>query len=398
MPLAQYSDLYWYPSGAVSANVEARVFLERSNTFANLYTDGTGSTLLPNPTTTDAGGVLTFWAEEGEYWIRINDESFRVSVGSPNIDVFEAGSSDLSTGVLSGADLDPNGSNPAAINISPTVGYVMDYLTDPEIPGYIRVSTPAMTVALVGASLTRVITWWLFDSTGAVIQQAVRPTNIQRRTHLVLGATGYDMNTGQINIIQSLPVIYPQLGNQLADLMDSLGPFSITGNIVSPNGANLSLDLLGGDVFSRAFNYSGPGGITNNPHVSPIASQTAATFRRLTQISQFPAPPQVTTLNPAQYDVGGVLTPVTGNNATIQRVWAFPANAPGDQIAVQYGQSQYTSLTAALDQLGSRPYTVNPTVAGNAALIGYIAVLGTATALNNTAQCVIRRADKLDFP
>lgn len=398
MPLAQYSDIYWYPSGAVSANVEARVFLEGSNTFATLYTDGTGATLLPNPTSTDAGGVLSFWAEEGEYWIRINDESFRVSVGSPNIDVFEAGSSDLSSGVLSGGEISVNMLNAAAIDITPMVGYVMNYITDPEIPGYTRISNPAMTVALSGTSLTRVITWWLVDSTGAVIQQAARPTNSQRRTHIVLGVTAYDPGAGTIFVDQSLPVIVPQVGNQLVDLMEAMGPFSISGNIVSPNGANLSVNLLGGEVFARAFNHSAAGVITNNPHVSTIPSQTLATFRRITQVPQFPAPPQVTTVNPTQYDVGGVLTPVTGNNATIQRVWLFPANSPGDQIAIQYGQVQYATLTAALDQLGSQPYVVNPTAQGNAALIGYIIVVGTATALNNTSQCVIRRAGKLDFP
>lgn len=398
MPLAQYQDLFWYPSGAVSANVEARVFLEGSNTFATLYTDGTGATLLPNPTTTDAGGVLTFWAEEGEYWIRINDESFRVSVGAPNMDVFEAVSKGVSTGVLSGGEISVNGLNAAAIDISPTVAYVMDYITDPEIPGYKRLSLPAMTVPLAGASLTRVVTWWLIDSTGAVIQQASKPSNTQRRTHVVLGATAYDVGSGTIINDQSLPVIVPQLGNQFVDLVDAMGPFNIRGNVITPNGANLSINRSAGSVFARAFNHFNGPVLTDDPHVVPTTAQTPVSLDRLTQLVNGVPTPPVTTIDPTKWDNGGVLTAVTGNNATLQRVWLVPAGPIGDQVFVQYGQQVFASLTAAIDAIGAGNYIVNPTIDGVAILLATIAVKGTATALNDTAQCIIKRAGKLDFP
>lgn len=81
MALAQYSKLFWFPSGELARNLTARVFPENSNTLAPLFTDATGTTPLANPLSTSAGGLLTFWAEEGQYWIHADSEAFQVVVG-----------------------------------------------------------------------------------------------------------------------------------------------------------------------------------------------------------------------------------------------------------------------------------------------------------------------------
>lgn len=82
MALAQYSDLYWVASGALAAGVSARVFNYSSNTLAALFTDATGTVPIANPLTTDSGGRLEFWAEEGRYWVHIDSEAFEIAVGA----------------------------------------------------------------------------------------------------------------------------------------------------------------------------------------------------------------------------------------------------------------------------------------------------------------------------
>lgn len=395
MALAQYSDRFWFPSGVLATSVPARVFLLGSNTLATLYTDVTGTTTLSNPLNTDASGQLAFWAEEGEYWIHLDTESFRVSVGSPNLDVFEAATAAISTGVISGGQITVNAGNPLAIDISPMVGYVVDTATDPVRPTAVRVSTPALTVPLDAAALLRTITWWLADSTGVVIQQAATPTPEQRRTHILLGATAQD--GASIYIDLSLPVILQQPANQLADLMDSLGTFRVSGVNVTPNGANLMLNLSAGTMFARSFGHFSGGVQTNNPHLASIASQTPAFWSySLRNTTVFP--PKVNIIDPTRYDNAGVLTLVGGgsNRATIQRLYGGPHD-PNNQFAIQYDQTVYSSLSAAVDSIGAGTFIENPNLQ-TTALLAYIAVIHTATNLSDPTQAVIIRAGKFASP
>lgn len=398
MPLAQYTNTYWFPDGTLAAGIPARIFPLNSNSLASLWADAAGTIPLPNPITTSPGGQVFFWAEEGEYWVFIRNQTFRISVGAPDLDVFEASSASLSTGVLSGAELNVNGVVPTSVDIGATVGYVMDFVTDPEVPQLIRVSTAAQTVPMDAGSLTRFLTWWLLTSTGAVVQQAARPTNSQRRQMIVLGVTGYDPIAGAIVIDQSVPVIYESAANQAVDLMDALGAFSITGNAITPNGANLSLTKSSGDAFVRAANrFNGPT-LTLDPHVTAVPAQAQVTLRRLTRNVQIPPSPTFTTIDPTVWDNNGVLTPVVGNDATIQRVWLFPVNNLTDQIGVQYGQAVFPDFNTASASIGSGAFVQNPLTLQGAILLANIIVAGNATALNNPAQALIRKSGKFDTP
>jgi hypothetical protein len=398
MALAQYSDNFWFPDGTLAANMAARVFPLGSSALATLYTDATGTTQLPNPLSTNGLGALTFYAAEGEYWIHIDTEAFRVSVGSPDFDLFETVGGTLATGTISGGRITVNGANPAAIDIAPLTGYVVDEFTSPDIPAVTRVRSEGITVALAGASLTRLVTWWLMDSTGTVIQQAARPDAVQRRTHLVLGVTGFDQNSGVIFSATTLPTDERQMGNQFADLLDFIGPFSTaSGNAITPAGANLSLVKTAGDMFLRSANYFPGASLTRNPHLVSTAAQNPVTFARIRQVED-PLLPTFTTIDPNQWDNNGVLTPVTGNNATIQRVWLFGVAPVDRQISVQYGQTQHANFTAALNALGSGNFIPNPVTVQNAALIAYIIVAHNATDLSNPAQCIIKRAGLGSIP
>jgi len=391
--LAQYSDNFWFPDGSLATNVTATVFPVRSSVPATLYTDATGTTQLPQPVSTDAAGALTFYAAEGEYWIHLDTESFRVSVGSPDMDLFEVTAGIMGTGTMSGGRITVNASNPAAIDIAPLTGYVVDEFTDPDFPAVTRVRSDGLTgVALAGASLTRLVTWWLMDASGNVVQQAARPDNVQRRTHVVLGVTGYDQGSGVIFSATTLPTVGPQLGNQFADFIDFVGPFSTAaGNAITPAGANLSLTKTAGDMFLRSANYFPSTSLTRNPHLVSTAAQNPVTLARIRQVED-PLLPTFTTIDPTKWDNAGVLTAVTGNNATIQRVWLFGVSPVDRQVSVQYGQNQHADFNAAIQAIGSGNYIPNPVTVQNAALIAYIIVAGNATNLSNPSQAIIKRA------
>lgn len=391
MALVQYRKLYWYPDQSLATNVPARVFPENSNTLAPIFSDIIG-TPMANPTSTDGAGWLDFWAEEGKYWVHIDSEAFLVDAGMSEEEA------DLSTGVASGGEMDI--ASPTSVTINALVGYVVDN-NQPlsSSPTLIKVDEPTQTVALDAGALTRASTTWLMDSAGNVIQQAGAVTPEQRRTHIALGVTIFDTVGGALIEAQTRPVILGQPANQLADLMDAIGPLSVSGNAISANGVNLSFNKTSGSLFIRASNHFAAGILTDNPHFSPSPAQAPVIMRRIDRNPIVVTPPAATVINPTQYDLNGVLVPVGGgtNTSTVLRVWAFVTNDITTQILVQYGQQTYASLSAAVSGLTTEPYTPNPvTVRG--ALIGYIAVIRTATNLSDPTQAVFVPAKKFLSP
>lgn len=303
------------------------------------------------------------------------------------VEVGQALSTVLSTGVVSGGEINVNGLNPQAVDIGAVVAYVVDTNTTPGSPTAIRVTQPAKTISLDAQALTRTITWWLMDSTGAVTQQGTQPSGTQRRTHVVLGATAYDTALGQVIADQTLPVILAQPANQLADLMDALGAFRVSGYKISPNGANLSMNHSDGVLFSRAINYFNGPTLTNDPHLASLDAETAFQFRRILRSPGVSTPPLVTTIDPANYDLNGTLTAVGGGagTATIQRIYAFATADNDDDHVVQYGQTVHSTLDAAVAAVGGGTFVESPAVA-TAVLVGYLCVIRTATNLSDPAQ------------
>lgn len=386
MALAQYSKRFWFPNGTLAASVTARVFPEDSNTLATLYADAAGTTPLANPLTTTGSGVLTFWAEAGDYWIHIDSESFAVTIpeGGGGDGPFTPLTEGVSTGVLTGGELKIS-ATPDSVDISAMTGYVVDFHTDPGQPSATPVSTPAQTVALDAASLLRTTTWWLVTADGTVVQQAARPTNSDRRTHIVLGVTRYDPAAGAFFAEQTLPQILPQLANQVFDLMDALGPFVINGNVITAK-TGLSIAQSSGQIFSRADNYFAASAATRDPHVHTSTAQDPASFRYITRSSTvFPA--ATATVDPAHYDSGGTVTVVGGgsNRSTIQRIYLFAEHTAADQLVVQYGQTVYPTLDEAVAAVSSEAF-VPHSAAVDGVLIAFLVVRHGATDLSDPAQ------------
>jgi len=303
----------------------------------------------------------------------------------------------LSSAVLSGGEFTPN-ADPTKVDIAAFTGVIVDYNSSaplsPTNPLVTLVNVPAQIGLSLTGPLSQTTTWWLCDSTGTIVQQAPNPTPTQRRTHLTLGATA--QFGGFIFIDQTLPVIPSQVGNQLADLMDALRPFSYSGNQITANGANLTVNKDAGTMFARAFSQV-PTYL--DPHNAVLAAQSPVSCRRATATTVL-APLQ-TLIDVANYDPGGlgVITPVGGgaNTTTNFRVWGFASNAPADQLAIQYGQNTYSSLANAVNGLGSGNFIPNPLFV-DGTVLGWISAIRTATDLSNPAQAVFTHAGKFAHP
>jgi hypothetical protein len=387
MAIQQYTDKFWYPDGELAVGVLATIFPAESNIKAPLFADIAGTIPLDNPLPTDAGGVLTFYAQHGDYWIHINDWIFNVSVG------VSQEQSDLSTGTAAGGEFTPNLVNPPDLDIAPLVGYVVTQPQDGSEPTIVKVESPQRTESLTPASLARGFTWWLMDASGNIIQQGTAPTPQQSRHNLILGLTLFD-GANSLLFDQTLPLSLNQPLNQLSDLMIGLGPFNMLGNFLSPVPGTLSFNKTAGTVFARAFNFIPD---PDNPHISDIAAQSPVLFGYNTQ-TDFSEGVFGTILDPGNYDVGGVITPVPGVMWTIQRVWAYPLNEVPIQVRVQYGQSVYATKTAALESIGNTAFIPNPQANVFSALLGWLVMRSDATDLSDPAQAAIRRAGKFDSP
>ncbi len=288
----------------------------------------------------------------------------------------------LSTGLIYGGEINVNPTNQDSIDLEDLVGYVFDYTTSERNPKVTRVYVPAQTIPL--ENTVNAITWWMVDADGNVVQQSTRPTNSQRRTHIQLGATA--QSGGVIFADQSLPVLARETTNQLYDLMYAMGAFNIEGNFLTAAGANMQLNHTAGKVFQVSFNHFAGSVHTNDPHVNTTQAQTPAQFRYSIRTPS-PAGPLVNVVDPLNYDLNGVLTPVGGgsNATTIQHVYLFAANNASEQLVIQYGQTQYATFDDALLSIGQEPFIKNPNLSGSVYLYS-IVVTRTCTSLQDSVN------------
>lgn len=313
-----------------------------------------------------------------------------------NGDIMRLMSTMLSTNVVSGGEITIN-ADPTKIDIAPLEGWIVDYNSTsvpigPTNPNLTYISYPGATAV---TPLFVPLTFYQIDSTGTLFQQATRPTSAQRRQNLLIGLSVTE--AGIVTVDQTIPVVPSQVNNQLVDLMNSLGPFIISGNMISPNGVSLTFAKTAGPIFARAFSQV-PTYLTPNELTLP--SQVPTNFRRLTAGPGF-ASGVVNTIDVANYDPNGsgIVTPIPGgaNTSTNFRVWAIANNLVNDQIFVQYGQRTYASLTAAKVAIGSGQYITSPITVG-AALVGWITVTKSATNLSDPTQAIFTQAGKFPAP
>lgn len=305
----------------------------------------------------------------------------------------------ISTGTKYGGDILPSATT-GAVDITAMTGYIVDEFTDPTAPVITTVQTPDQTVPIFPEGLAGGVFWFLVESDGTIVQQSPKPTAEQRRERIVLGAGVYNPDTEEVIVSPSSPTVLYQPMNQLADLAESLGTFVVRGLRLSPNGANLSLNLSAGQLFQYGFHhFTNDGQLTRSPHILPVAARTAFLFRMITR--EFAGTePQVNVVDVANFDSNGTITAVGGstNRSTVMRIWMVANGNIGNDIVVQYGQQTFASLADARSSIGGTAYVVDPAIQDNTTLLGHLAVIRSATSLSDPAQATFVRAGRFATP
>jgi len=288
----------------------------------------------------------------------------------------------LSTGLIKNGAISIN-ADPTKYNISAGIGVITNY-DNPEIPTCTIVNFAATTGKTPTYLTSGNITYVAINSSGVIVEQAAQFTTSQRRDLIILGAVIHS-NLTTINVVNNISAPTNSDTNQLHDLMSYIGALNLTGNKYTANGANLSLDKSAGSIFKPGVNFAND---WKKPHELDEALQTLLTFRYRTQTGVEGS--DVTVLNPALYDLAGVLTAVPSNKFTIQTVTMFQTGL----TRIQYGQNIYNSLAEAENAILTRAFVVESNIAMNGITRAYIILRNSTTSLLNTSDAKIVEAQK----
>lgn len=279
------------------------------------------------------------------------------------------------TGIRTGGDLTINGTNSNQFDISPVSGQILDN-SDPDNPLFYEVDYSAKT----GLSAPDGINYIYYDISGDVVNltQSI-PTYQDRKTRLYIGRAVY--RSGVLAGLTQDKDYIQQLGIQLRALADAIGQIQLSGIRISANGANLLMNLSAGVLFDFGVNGQ------DNPHEINITQKTGLTFQYVTQNSVITV--DRTALDPANYDVNGVVTAMDNNKFQIQDVYVFASQ----NVRVAYGQNQYNSLTDAFNALNTRQFVPNPGLSLGLRVASIIIKKGS-TSLQNTSDTLIYPRNK----
>lgn len=288
----------------------------------------------------------------------------------------------LSTGLIKNGLLTAN-ADPTKYNITAGVGIISNF-DNPDVPTSTLINFGAIIGHTPAYLNTSNITYMAINGSGALVEQASPFTAIQRRSLILIGAVVHS-NLTTINSINNISAPTNADTNQLHDFMEAVGALNISGNKFEANGANLQLNKTAGKIFKLGINFAND---WKDPHSLSQIATTALTFRYRTQNGTEGS--DVTSINPAVYDLANVLTAVPSNKFSIQTVTIFQTGI----VRIQYGQNVYNTLSEAEAAIFTRNYNVEPNIAANGITRAYIIVKNTTTSLQNISDAKIVEAGK----
>jgi len=258
-------------------------------------------------------------------------------------------------------------------NVSEVKGWIVDDTTNPLSPQlyYIYYSGGVHTDNYATSAFE---TFVYLTSGGTIGQQPTPLTATQRRQNIFLGKLGHPEKTS-INLVFSQPdfVLSP-----LAQLRDMFTPINlINGGVYPSANTGLTINTSAGYIYGLGINFASD---TLSPNTLYVSGRTPCTFQYRTQTGG--SVTNTTLIDPLNYDLNGVITPLTGTKATNQRIYVLQNGT----FRIQYGQHEYSNFADAIQALQTETFTPFPNFVNNAVLIGILTVLSTTTDLTDTSK------------
>jgi hypothetical protein len=182
-------------------------------------------------------------------------------------------------------------------------------------------------------------------------------------------------NHSTINAVQTFPSVGYGWKQRSNDFIRAFGPLKISGYALSPSGSSTgSLALSGGTAWVDGRNY-----IVSPSNPSYIVESTGIITSKIYRYRQSGSEwaydtnnaAGYPTIDPANYSLNGVLTPVPTNNWTIQRVFYFP-NSATKAFYIYYGNAAYANKDTAIAAISTETFSEAPNTAANAIFVGYM--------------------------
>jgi hypothetical protein len=336
----------------------------------------------------NGGGAVTVLPNGGE---NIDDKSFVILGETNSIQLASNGANwiaisynistvNSSTGVFEFTGLTI--ASPTTFTVAPVKGWIVDDNTNPLSPQlyYIAYTGGTFTATYVTTSTE---TWIFLTSGGTITQLNIPPTETERRQNIFLGKLGHANKTSIINAFSQPDFVQ----SPLAQLRDMFTPINLINGGVrpSPNGVNLSFNTSANYIYGLGINFA-----TNplQPDALFVSGTAPCTFQYRTQTGGTAT--NTTTIDPTVYDVGGVVTPLSGTKATNQRIYLVQNGV----FRVQYGQQFYSTLAQAVAGIATEQYVEFSNFTTNGILIGVLSVLSTCTDLSDQSKALFFNVSK----
>jgi len=235
-------------------------------------------------------------------------------------------------------------------------GQVVNY-ADPENPIVTEVTWDAVSGYTPTNLATDGTTIFGYDSAGSLVEVLTTAVTIQDSHDYIFFGLVTHISSQVIEVLSSPGNLgYDGIGSYRDFINLIIGPANIEGNVYSANGANLNIDVIGGNAFIIGANFR------NNPTISDsiaLNSVVGITFQKLYRsadpsLIMLKDGASTTDIDPTQYDDGsGTLQSVTAGYWTIQRI--FRGRTGGTNVS--YGQQEFATKALALEALGAESFT-----------------------------------------